>query len=58
MENDQLIEEYETLTSDLLQWIEQTINALSDRKFANSLTGVQQQLSAFNNYRTAEKPPK
>lgn len=58
MENDQLIDEYETLTSDLLQWIEQTIQALSDRKFANSLTGVQQQLTAFNNYRTTEKPPK
>ncbi|XP_042895897.1 spectrin beta chain [Parasteatoda tepidariorum] len=57
-ENDQLIDEYETLTSDLLQWIEQTITALSDRKFANSLTGVRQQMSAFNNYRTAEKPPK
>lgn len=58
MENDQLIEEYETLTSDLLLWIEQTIQALSDRKFANSLIGVQQQLAAFNNYRTVEKPPK
>ncbi|GFY53200.1 spectrin beta chain [Trichonephila inaurata madagascariensis] len=58
MENDQLIDEYETLTTDLLQWIEQTILALSDRKFANSLTGVQQQLTAFNNYRTTEKPPK
>ncbi|XP_055939314.1 spectrin beta chain-like isoform X2 [Argiope bruennichi] len=58
MENDQLIDEYETLTTDLLQWIEQTILALSDRKFANSLSGVQQQLTAFNNYRTTEKPPK
>ncbi|CAO2606801.1 Spectrin beta chain, non-erythrocytic 1, partial [Lemmus lemmus] len=27
-------------------------------KFANSLVGVQQQLQAFNTYRTVEKPPK
>ncbi|XP_076464437.1 spectrin beta chain-like isoform X2 [Babylonia areolata] len=52
------IDEYETLTSDLLEWIEQTIVILSDRQFANSLTGVQQQLAAFNTYRIVEKPPK
>ncbi|KAG0433098.1 hypothetical protein HPB47_020249 [Ixodes persulcatus] len=57
-DNDRLIEEYDTLTSDLLRWIEQTIEALSDRNFANSLVGVQQQLLAFNTYRTAEKPKK
>lgn len=44
--------------SDLLQWIESTIEALGDRTFANSLTGVQQQLGQFANYRTVEKPPK
>ncbi len=58
MENDKMIHEYETLTSDLLKWIEQIIQSLSDRKFSNSLNGVQQQLSAFSNYRTVEKPPK
>ncbi|XP_022245252.1 spectrin beta chain-like isoform X3 [Limulus polyphemus] len=58
MENERMINQYETLTSDLLQWIEQTIEALSDRQFANSLTGVQQQLTSFNTYRTVEKPPK
>ncbi|KAK7104923.1 spectrin beta chain-like isoform X2 [Littorina saxatilis] len=52
------IDEYETLTSDLLEWIEQTIVILRDRQFANSLTGVQQQLAAFNTYRIVEKPPK
>lgn len=52
------INDYETLTSDLLEWIEQTIVILSDRQFANSLTGVQQQLAAFNTYRIVEKPPK
>lgn len=58
MENDRMINEYESLTSDLLRWIEATIEALGDRQFANSLVGVQQQLSQFSNYRTVEKPPK
>jgi len=58
IEADQLIEKYETLASELLQWIEQTIIILNNRKFANSLVGVQQQLQAFNTYRTVEKPPK
>lgn len=58
MDNDRMIKEYEGLTSNLLQWIEETITALGDRRFANSLIGVQQQLSQFNNYRTVEKPPK
>ena len=58
MENDRMIMEYETLTSDLLRWIESTIESLNERDFANSLSGVQQQLSQFNNYRTLEKPPK
>lgn len=58
MANDQTIREYETLTSDLLQWIESTIETLGDRQFENSLVGVQGQLSQFANYRTVEKPPK
>ncbi|XP_048883547.1 spectrin beta chain, non-erythrocytic 1-like isoform X1 [Brienomyrus brachyistius] len=58
IEADQLVEKYETLASELLQWIEQTIHTLNDRKLANSLTGVQNQLQAFNTYRTVEKPPK
>ncbi|KAI8432350.1 hypothetical protein MSG28_004761 [Choristoneura fumiferana] len=58
MENDAMVQEYESLTSDLLQWIERTIEALGDRTFANSLEGVRQQLIQFANYRTVEKPPK
>ncbi|XP_040266018.1 spectrin beta chain, non-erythrocytic 2 isoform X3 [Bufo bufo] len=58
IEADQLIENYERLASELLQWIEQMIITLNDRKLANSLTGVQNQLQAFNTYRTVEKPPK
>ncbi|XP_070577536.1 spectrin beta chain, non-erythrocytic 1-like isoform X2 [Ptychodera flava] len=58
IENEKLQEEYDKIASNLLQWIEQTIAILNDRTFANSLQGVQQQLYAFNTYRTVEKPPK
>ncbi|KAK3578499.1 hypothetical protein CHS0354_007749 [Potamilus streckersoni] len=56
--SDRMVTDYETLTSDLLEWIEQTIVILNDRQFVNSLSGVQQQLAAFNTYRTVEKPAK
>uniref|UniRef100_A0A3Q3FUW8 Spectrin beta chain n=1 Tax=Labrus bergylta TaxID=56723 RepID=A0A3Q3FUW8_9LABR len=58
IETEKMVEKYESLASDLLEWIEQTIIILNNRKFANSLLGVQQQLQAFNTYRTVEKPPK
>uniref|UniRef100_UPI00398F8911 spectrin beta chain, non-erythrocytic 1-like isoform X2 n=1 Tax=Pristiophorus japonicus TaxID=55135 RepID=UPI00398F8911 len=58
IETQKMVDKYEHLASDLLTWIEQTIIVLNSRKFANSLTGVQQQLQAFNTYRTVEKPSK
>lgn len=58
IETQNMIDKYEELASDLLTWIEQTIIVLNSRKFANSLSGVQQQLQAFNTYRTVEKPSK
>ncbi|TPP60271.1 Spectrin beta chain [Fasciola gigantica] len=58
IETDNLITQYETLTTDLLEWIEKTIELLNNRTFANSLSGVQHQLAGFNTYRTIEKPPK
>uniref|UniRef100_A0A3Q1HIB9 Spectrin beta chain n=1 Tax=Anabas testudineus TaxID=64144 RepID=A0A3Q1HIB9_ANATE len=58
IETEKMIDKYETLASDLLLWIEQTIVVLNNRKLANSLSGVQQQLQAFNTYRNVEKPPK
>ena len=51
LENDMMKQEYETLTSDLLQWIEETIADLNQREFINSLSGVQGQLSEFHTYR-------
>ncbi|KAG9510173.1 Spectrin beta chain, partial [Fragariocoptes setiger] len=58
MANDKMVQEYENLTSKLLEWIESTITNLSDRQFPNSLIKVQQQLTQFNKYRRNEKPPK
>lgn len=58
MENERQIEDYERMSSDLLEWIRRTIEQLNDRRFVNSLAGVQKQLTEFNNYRTQEKPPK
>ncbi|XP_037941543.1 spectrin beta chain isoform X2 [Teleopsis dalmanni] len=58
MENDKMIQDYENFTSDLLKWIETTIDTLGERDFVNSLVGVQGQLAQFSNYRTIEKPPK
>jgi len=57
-EYDEMITDYEALTSDLLEWIKKTIESLNNREFPNSLAGVQNMLSQFNNYRTLEKPPK
>ncbi|KAH8380943.1 spectrin beta chain isoform X1 [Drosophila serrata] len=58
MENDKMVHDYEHFTSDLLKWIETTIQSLGEREFENSLAGVQGQLAQFSNYRTIEKPPK
>ena len=58
MEIDRMIEDYESFTSELLRWINEKIETLGDRTFANSLRGVQEQLGEFNNYRNIEKPPK
>ncbi|KJH51468.1 spectrin repeat-containing domain protein [Dictyocaulus viviparus] len=57
MENEKMINRYETISSDLLEWIKQKIEILNDRTFRNSLHGVQDQLAEFNAYRTQEKPP-
>uniref|UniRef100_A0A158R574 Spectrin beta chain n=1 Tax=Syphacia muris TaxID=451379 RepID=A0A158R574_9BILA len=58
METDRLIGDYERLSTDLLEWIRETIEKLNDRHFVNSLAGVQKQLAEFNSYRTEEKRPK
>ncbi|KAG8143739.1 hypothetical protein E2320_000924 [Naja naja] len=55
---EKIIERYESLASELLEWIEITIPFITNQKFANSLSGVQQQLQAFTAFCTLEKPLK
>ncbi|KAM9591637.1 spectrin beta chain, non-erythrocytic 4-like isoform 3-T3 [Morphnus guianensis] len=58
MEIEAIIERYEALSAELLAWIQHTITIISNQKFANSLTGVQQQLQAFTTFCILEKPIK
>ncbi|KAI6237537.1 hypothetical protein M3Y95_00275500 [Aphelenchoides besseyi] len=58
MQQDQLQDDFELVSSDLLVWIQQTINWLTDRNFPNSLREMQTELAAFNDYRKNEKPSK
>ena len=58
VELEQMKDDYETLVTSLLEWIQQKCGALNDRHFPNSLQGVQNEMSKFKNYRTVEKPPK
>lgn len=58
LEVDKIIERYEELAAELLAWIHRTVDLISNQKFANSLSGVQQQLQAFTAYCTLEKPVK
>ncbi|XP_051017990.1 LOW QUALITY PROTEIN: spectrin beta chain, non-erythrocytic 4 [Acomys russatus] len=58
LEVDKIIARYEELAAELLAWIHRTVGLISNQKFANSLSGVQQQLQAFTAYCTLEKPVK
>ena len=58
IETENMKVEYDTLCTNLLQWIEVTIGELSDRNFPNTLTDMQQLMQDFKTYRTVEKPPK
>uniref|UniRef100_A0A8B9NPQ8 Calponin-homology (CH) domain-containing protein n=1 Tax=Accipiter nisus TaxID=211598 RepID=A0A8B9NPQ8_9AVES len=58
MEIEAIIKRYEALAAELLTWIQHTITIISNQKFDNSLTGVQQQLQAFTAFCILEKPIK
>ncbi|KAI3379571.1 hypothetical protein SNEBB_009559 [Seison nebaliae] len=57
-ENERLMEEYEHLSSDLLEWIRRKTPWLEERISDNTLNGTQAKLSAFREYRRQEKPEK
>jgi len=57
-ENERLMEEYERMASDLLEWIRRTTPWLENRTTDNTLPGTQQKLEEFRDYRRKHKPPK
>lgn len=57
-ENERLMEEYERLASDLLEWIRRTTPWLENRTTDNTLAGVHKKLDEFRNYRRMHKPPR
>ncbi|XP_011684038.1 alpha-actinin isoform X2 [Strongylocentrotus purpuratus] len=59
MENQRLMDEYEKLASDLLEWIRRKKPWLEDRTLQEStLDAMQKKLDEFRTYRGKEKPPK
>eukprot|EP00118_Oscarella_pearsei_P024574 m.306337 g.306337 ORF g.306337 m.306337 type:complete len:880 (+) comp41163_c0_seq1:81-2720(+) len=54
-ENERLMEEYETLASDLLAWIQQKMQWLADRSQEVTLNATQDKLESFRGYRLNEK---
>ncbi|XP_077141897.1 alpha-actinin-4 isoform X1 [Ranitomeya variabilis] len=57
-ENEHLMEDYERLASDLLEWIHRTIPWLEDRQPEKTMNDMQQKLEDFRDYRRVHKPPK
>ncbi|XP_071795846.1 alpha-actinin-4-like isoform X2 [Asterias amurensis] len=58
-DNEKLMDEYDRLASDLLEWIKRKRPWLEDRTLPeNNLPAVQDKLDEFRNYRGKEKPPK
>uniref|UniRef100_H3BGQ3 Actinin alpha 1 n=1 Tax=Latimeria chalumnae TaxID=7897 RepID=H3BGQ3_LATCH len=57
-ENERLMEDYEMLATDLLEWIRRTIPWLENRAPENTILAMQQKLEDFRDYRRLHKPPK
>ncbi|XP_074600790.1 alpha actinin isoform X2 [Brevipalpus obovatus] len=57
-DNERLMEEYERLASDLLDWIRRTTPWLENRTTDNTLPGTQKKLEEFRAYRRVHKPPR
>ncbi|XP_061081402.1 alpha-actinin-2 isoform X7 [Conger conger] len=57
-ENEKLMEEYERLASELLEWIRRTTPWLENRTAENTMAAMQRKLEDFRDYRRKHKPPK
>ena len=53
-----MVGDYYKLTDSLLEWINKTIDTLSERNFPNNINDIKKEMTKFNQYRTREKPPK
>ncbi|XP_051529549.1 alpha-actinin-2-like [Myxocyprinus asiaticus] len=57
-ENEKLMEEYERLASELLEWIRRTTPWLENRTPENTMATMRRKLEDFRDYRRMHKPPK
>uniref|UniRef100_A0A2K5EAF2 Actinin alpha 3 n=1 Tax=Aotus nancymaae TaxID=37293 RepID=A0A2K5EAF2_AOTNA len=57
-ENEKLMEEYEKLASELLEWIRRTVPWLENRVGEPSMSAMQRKLEDFRDYRRLHKPPR
>uniref|UniRef100_A0A8C7TVN2 Actinin, alpha 2b n=1 Tax=Oncorhynchus mykiss TaxID=8022 RepID=A0A8C7TVN2_ONCMY len=57
-ENEKLMEEYERLASELLEWIRRTTPWLENRTAEKTMVEMQRKLEDFRDYRCMHKPPK
>uniref|UniRef100_A0A8C8FD76 Actinin, alpha 2b n=1 Tax=Oncorhynchus tshawytscha TaxID=74940 RepID=A0A8C8FD76_ONCTS len=57
-ENEKLMEEYERLASELLEWIRRTTPWLENRAAEKTMVEMQRKLEDFRDYRRMHKPPK
>ncbi|XP_008307139.2 alpha-actinin-4 isoform X2 [Cynoglossus semilaevis] len=57
-ENEQMMEDYEKLASDLLEWINRTIPWLENRTPEKTVKDLQAKQEDFRDYRCVHKPPK
>ncbi|KAM4771390.1 alpha-actinin-2 [Rhinophrynus dorsalis] len=57
-ENEKMMEEYERLASELLEWIRRTIPWLENRTPEKNMTAMLKKLEDFRDYRRKHKPPR
>ncbi|KAM6988194.1 alpha-actinin-4 isoform 2-T2 [Tautogolabrus adspersus] len=57
-ENEQMMEDYEKLASELLEWIRRTIPWLENRTQEKTMNDMQAKQEDFRDYRRVHKPPK
>uniref|UniRef100_A0A1A8FW69 Actinin, alpha 2 n=1 Tax=Nothobranchius korthausae TaxID=1143690 RepID=A0A1A8FW69_9TELE len=57
-ENEKMMEEYERLASELLEWIRRTTPWLENRTPEKTVAEMQRKLEDFRDYRRKHKPPK